>query len=308
MGKRPLMRKRRVTVLLLAMALVAGACGGSDGSGETGDELMVVATTSILGDVVRSIVGDEAVVEVLIPVGADPHDYQPSARQVSSVAGADLVVANGLALEETLNDVLESAIGDGANILEIGPTIDPIERRDGDGEWDPHVWLDPLRMAAASEVIGAELSRLDPEEDWPERAAAYAAELLATHSSIEDILAVVAPGDRLLVTNHESLGYFAERYGFEVVGMVIPGGSSLAAPSAGALAALVEAMIDREVAAIFTESTDSTVLAESVAAEVGGGVAVVELFTGSLGEPGSGADTLLGLLMTNARRIAAALS
>ena len=101
---------------------------------------------------------------------------------------------------------------------------------------------------------------------------------------------------------------YYERYGFEIAGVVIPGGSSLAAPSAGDLAALVEVMIDRQVPAIFTETTDSTVLAESVAAAVGDDIAVVEIYTGSLGESGSGADTLLGLLVTNARRIAVALS
>jgi zinc/manganese transport system substrate-binding protein len=302
------MSKWRLTVILTGLVLATAACSGSSGSGETADGLAVVATSSILGDVVRNSVGSDGVVEVWSPVGADPHDYQPSAQQVAAVAGADLVVANGLSLEETLNHVLESAIGDGANILEIGPAVDPIERPAAVGEFDPHVWLDPVRMAEAAAVIGAELSRLDPAVDWVARSAAYATELLAANNSIEDILSAVPMHARLLVTNHESLGYFAERYGFEIVGTVIPGGSSLAAPSAGDLAALVEVMIDRQVPAIFTETTDATVLAESVAAAAGRDVAVVEIYTGSLGEPGSGADTLLGLLVTNARRIAAALS
>ena len=302
------MSKRGRAVVLVALVLLASSCGDSSGPGDAADRLTVVATTSILGDVVGNIVGDDIAVQVLMPIGADPHDYQPSAQQVAAVAGADLVVANGLSLEESLNDVLESAIGDGANILEIGPIVDPIERSGTDGEWDPHVWLDPLRMAEAVDVIGAELSRLDSAVDWERRAEDYAAELRAVNASIEDILAAIPMDDRVLVTNHDSLGYFSERYGFEVVGMVIAGGSSLAAPSAGHLAALVEVMIDREVPAIFTESTDSTVLAESVAAEAGGAIAVVEIYTGSLGEPGSGAETLLDLLVTNARRIASALS
>jgi zinc/manganese transport system substrate-binding protein len=303
------MSKRIATAVILTATVMAAACGDTARSGDSDpDGLSIVATTSILGDVLRNIVGDDAAVSVLIPIGADPHDYQPSARQVAAVAEADLVVANGLALEETLNDVLESAIGDGANILEIGGRLDPIERPGAAGEWDPHVWLDPLRMAEGVGVIGAELDRLDSGVDWSTRAAAYADELRELHVSIEDVLARVAPADRLLVTNHESLGYFADRYGFEIAGVVIPGGSSLAAPSAGDLAALVEVMVDRSVPAIFTESTDSIVLAESVASEAGGEIAVVEIYTGSLGESGSGAETLLGLLLTNARRIAAALS
>ena len=304
------MSKRRTIAaiaLFAVFALATAACSDTAPSVDS-DRLSIVATTSILGDVVRNIVGNDAAVEVLIPVGADPHDYQPSARQVASVAEADLVVANGLSLEETLDDVLASAIGDGANILEIGPVVDPIERAGATGEWDPHVWLDPLRMARAVEEIGAELSRLDAGVDWQSRGESYAAELRATNTSVETILAGVPIDRRLLVTNHESLGYFADRYGFEIVGLVIPGGSSLAAPSAGELAALIAVIVERGVPAIFAETTDSTVLAESVAAEAGGGVTVVEIYTGSLGEPGSGAETLLGLLMTNARRIAAALS
>jgi len=303
------MSKRTASAVIIAFVVMVAACGDTSGPTDVpSGQISVVATTSVLGDLVRNIVGDDAAVQVLIPVGADPHDYQPSARQVAAVAGADLVIANGLSLEEAIDDVLESAIGDGANILEIGPAVDPIERPGAEGEWDPHVWLDPLRMAEAAGVIGAELSRLDSGVDWAAGAAAYAAELRATNATIEATLAAIALDERLLVTNHESLGYFADRYGFEIVGTVIPGGSSLAAPSAGGLAALVEVMIDRGVPAIFAESTDSTVLAESVAAEAGHEIAVVEIYTGSLGEPGSGADTLLGLLVTNARRIAAALS
>ncbi len=303
------MSKRRAGAVIAAVAVTFGACGNLSAAGDPDpDRLAIVATTNVIGDLVGNIVGDDAAVEVLIPVGADPHDYQPSARQVAAAAGADLVVANGLSLEETLAEVLESAIGDGANVLEIGPAVGPIERPGAAGEWDPHVWLDPLRMAEAAGIIGAELGRLDSDVDWLARAAAYAAQLRAVHHTVEGILAPVVPENRLLVTNHESLGYFAERYGFEVVGVVIGGGSSLAAPSAAHMAALVEVMIDRGVPAIFTESTESTVLAESVAAEAGGGIAVVEVYTGSLGEPGSGAETLLGMLQTNAHRIAAALS
>ncbi len=273
--------------------------------------MRIVATTSIVGDILANVVGDAATVEVLIPVGADPHDFRPSARHVAAIAGADLVVAVGLSLEEGLADALLAAVDDGANVLEIGPHVDPLVRDDSGGDdpddsWDPHVWLDPTRVAAAVDVIVAELNRIAPESDWG-GAAAYRTELEAADSAIAEILAAVPASSRLLVTSHDSMRYFADRYGFEIVGVITPGGSSLAAPSASDLAALVELMTTHRVGAVFAETTETANLAESVAEEAGD-IPVVELYTGSLGEAGSGGATLIDMLLTNARRIAAALS
>ncbi len=308
------------------MMLVLSACGDSESG--SGDDLAVVATTTILGDMVRTIAGDEATIEVLLPIGADPHDYQASARQAAAVVEADLVIANGLGLEEGLEDVLESAVADGANVLEVGELVDAIPfRESGDhegddegddheegedhdddhGDLDPHVWLDPVRMADAAMAIGAELAALAPDGPWMERAEEYAAELRALDLEIREVLEVIPEESRKLVTNHEALGYFAERYDFDVIGTVIPGGATLADPSAAELVALVDEIREEGVGAIFAETTEPATLAEALAAELGGVVEVVELYTGSLGEPGSGADTLIGLLRTNADRIAEAL-
>jgi zinc/manganese transport system substrate-binding protein len=114
--------------------------------------------------------------------------------------------------------------------------------------------------------------------------------------------------DRLVVTNHDSFGYFAERYGFEVIGTVIPGGSSLSEPSSADLAALVNVINETGVSAIFTETTEPTELADAIAGETDHTVTIVPLYTGSLGPTGSGADTLIGMLLTNAERIADGLS
>lgn len=290
-----------------AFALLFAACG--DAATEAGS-LRLVATTTILGDVARNIVGDDAAVEVLYPVGADPHGFQPSSRDVAAMEEADLVIANGLGLEEGLTDVLESLEDDGANILEVAEGLEPLPFAvEGDEtEGDPHVWLDPLRMGDAARSIATELSSIDPGGDWTARAEEYASELLAADGKIVEILAAVPLETRKLITNHDSLGYFAERYGFEIVGVVVPGGSTLAEPSSSELAALVNEVENEDVPAIFIETTGPSVLAEAVAAEVGEGVAVVELYTGSLGEPGSGADTLIDMLITNAERVAEALS
>jgi zinc/manganese transport system substrate-binding protein len=313
-------RWKALIVVALAAAMTLGACG-SGTSGES--ELSIVVTTSILGDLVSNVAGPEAEVVVLMPLGADAHSFSPSSQQVAEMNDADLVVINGLGLEEGFASVIEGLIADGGRVLEIAPLLDPIpfgledhdEKADNDDEEDedhdhsvdPHVWMDPLRMAAAAVLIAAELDELAPDIAWSDRAEAYATELEELHAAIEDELSVVDPAERMLVTNHEALGYFAERFDFEVVGTVIPGGSTLGDPSSESLASLVETMRDLEVSVIFAETTQPSALADAVASELGGEVEVVELYTESLGEAGSDADTLIGMLRTNASRIAQAL-
>lgn len=297
-----------------ALIILLGACStqsGTDGPGEDEGTLRVVATTSILGDLARNVVGDDGSVDVLIPIGVDPHDYQASARQIAMLQEADLVVANGLRLEEGLTDVLEGAAADGANVFEIGPLLDPIPLSSDDAAVstsDPHVWMDPVRMAAAAHLVADQLTTMNESGGWSARADTYADALAATDSEIDETFADLPAEERRLVTNHDSLGYLADRYGFEIVGVVIPGGSTLASPSSAELADLVALLERQRVPAIFTETSSSPALAEAVAAETAGTVAVVELYSGSLGEPGSGADSLIGLLETNAARIRSALS
>jgi zinc/manganese transport system substrate-binding protein len=294
---------RRIAQIAAVVMLVSVAC--SSGSSDDGRPT-IVTTTTVLGDVAANVAGGDADVEVLMPAGASPHEFVASARQVASIYEADLVVANGLGLEEGLVDVLAAARADGVNVLEIGPLVDPITAEDG-ASLDPHVWLDPIRMQAAAEFIAAALDEIDARGAWSERADAYSGELESAHHEIESILAAVPDQDRTLVTNHDSLGYFADRYGFTIVGTVVPGGSGLGDPSSAELAELV-AVIEREgVPAIFADTSEPDALAEAVAAEASTDVAVVQLYTGSLGEPGSGADTLIEMLRLDAERIAAAL-
>ena len=157
-------------------------------------------------------------------------------------------------------------------------------------------------------MIAEALTEIDPSGDWMARAEAYAATLTELDAEIQDILAPIPHENRVLITNHDSLGYFADRYEFEVIGVVIPGGSTLADPSSAELAALVEEIVEEGVKVIFAETIDSTALAEAVAAEAGTDVAVVTLHTGSLGEPGTETDNIVGMLRSNALRIAEALS
>lgn len=308
----------------MALILTAAPLVGCSEDGAVDDRLLVVATTTILGDIAENVGGDAARIEVLMPRGADPHDYEPSSRQVALLAEADLVIANGLGLEEGLEDAIDGIREDGVPVLEVAQLVDPRafgehgqghdDEADDQGHdlegfnFDPHFWFDPDRVAKAGRLIATALSEIDPTEDWLSRAESYAADLAAADMRIAMTLAGVPAERRLLVTNHDALDYFADRYDFEVVGVVIPGGSTLGEPGSQELAVLVALIDSLDIPAIFADANDPSAIAAAVAAEAGHPVAVVSLNTGSLGEPGGPADTLIGMLEENARLIAEALA
>lgn len=342
---------------LLATIAVAGlltaACGDDTVSGGGDGTPVVAVTTTILGDVVAELVGELAEVEVIMPVNADPHEFQPSARQAAALRSADLVVANGGGFEEGLDDTLRSAQGDGVSVFEavdhvallaagdVGGSDDPAHDDDGDHDGDearaddhdgddggaddgddgggddhghegtdPHVFTDPARMAEVAEALAGSLTDQVPALDtdaFRDRAAAYVDELRALDAEIEDILGPVPAERRKLVTNHDVFTYFADRYDFEVVGAVIPSTTTQAAASAAQIDALARLVEAEGVPAVFADTSSPDDLAETLAAEVGD-VAVVELFSESLGAEGSGADTYAGMVRTNATRIAEALA
>ncbi len=303
-------RLRSLVAVIGVTALLASSCGGDTAADD--ERLQVVVTTSILGDVVGQIAGNDAAVTVLMQPGQDPHSFQASAAQAATMQDADLIVASGLLLEEGLGAVIESAASAGVSVLSLGEQLDPLPwvGDHEDATFDPHWWLDPVRMAEAAGIIGEALAEADPADAglWSERAATYAAEVRATNDRIVTTLARVPPARRRLVTNHNALRYFAARYGFEIVGTVIPSGTTLASPSPADLADLVSALESLGLDAIFAETTQPTALADAVAAEVGRDVEVVELYTGSLGPAGSGAEDYLAMVTVNADRIVAALA
>lgn len=325
---------RHRTTLMLVALLALTSCSSS----EPEEGLTVVATTTVLGDVVASIVGDAGEVDVLIDGQADPHEFTPSAAETATVLAADLVIANGLDLEAGALSLLESAEDEGVPVLYLAPQLDPIpfgggdhqhgedegdheDREDhADGEVhaddedhghagdDPHFWLDPMRMADATDLIASALDEVAPSTDWAERATSVRAEMEALHSEIADVLAPIPEDRRKLVTNHDALGYFADRYEFEILSTVIPGGSTMGEPSASDLAELIELLRAEEIRAVFADTTSPRTLAEAVVAELGDSVRIYDLYTGALGEPGSGADTYAGMMRTNANTIAEALA
>lgn len=311
---------RRFSIVVTVAAMVLGACGEdspTSGTAAGGDRPTIAVTTNILGDVVEHLVGDRADVVTIMPVGSNPHDFQPSARQVNDVRQADALIVNGGGFEAGLLDLVESVEADGVPTHEAISAVETLGFRDdghadedGHAASDPHFFTDPARMAIAAEGIagflGDTVAGLD-DADFATAADRYVDELRTLDAEIEETVAEIEPADRILVTNHEVFGYFAERYDFEVVGSVIPSGTTSEAASGGDLRDLAEVIRDEGVSAIFVETSSPDRLAATLAAEVGD-VAVVELFAESLGEDGSTADTYEGMMRENVQRIVAALA
>lgn len=298
---------RRLGVVgLVGLVPLVVAC---DGSGTGDGRPLVVATHSILGDLATNVFGDLATVEVVMPAGADPHGFEPSAADVALLNEADLVVANGLGFEVGLTDALEAAVDDGVDVLELGEQLDPLPLAEGDGE-DPHWFTDPSRTVRAAGLIADAAAAVDGIDaiEVATQAEGYVDAVTAADAAIDDDLLDIPHDDRLLVTNHEVFGYFADRYGFVVIGTVIPSGTTLAEPSSAALSDLVDTIDETGVPAIFADTSSSSALADALAQETGEDIAVVELFSESLGEPGSGGETYLQLIRTNADRILGALT
>ncbi|MBL8777796.1 MAG: zinc ABC transporter substrate-binding protein [Acidimicrobiales bacterium] len=351
-----LRRHLRTSALIAAasaLALVAAACGSDTSEDASSDSPTVVVTTSILGDVVANVVGDEATVEVLMPAGVDPHEFELSAAEAAQLQDADVIVANGLGFEAGMTDALDAAEEAGVPVIEVAPGLDPLPLAEGahdhaheeegahdeeaahseeeaahseeeaahdeeaahseeEGEaLDPHVFTDPARMADGVEQLATSLGEEVPAlagDVVAEQAATYADEVRAADQAIEEELSAIPADQRVLVTNHEVFAYFADRYDFEVIGTVIPGGTTLAETSSQELTDLAAVIEENEVPAIFADASSPTELADALAEEGGLDVEVVALYSESLGEPGSDAETYLDMITSNSAAITAALS
>ena len=287
----------------------AGATTAADTS-SNGELPTIVVTTNILGDIVTQAVGDLAEVEVVMPVGADPHDFAPSARQAESMENADLLVTNGAGFEEGMREVIEQVESSGTPVFSFADQVELIEfsgeEHIGD---DPHIWNDPSRMITAVEAFGVEFASLGGVDAAAVEAQvqSYVDELTALDAEMEDTLSTIPAEQRVLVTNHVVFGYFADHFSFEVVGAVIPSSTTNAEPSTAEVEALVALIEQEQIPAIFADTSSHSRLAGAIASSASGDVQVVALYSESLGEPGSGADSYLTMMATNATLIADAL-
>ncbi|CAL9329676.1 zinc ABC transporter substrate-binding protein AztC [Streptomyces sp. enrichment culture] len=299
-------RLRSLIAGLLALVAAATVTACTPGDDQPG----IVVTTNILGDVTREIVGDEADVTVLMKPNADPHSFGLSAVQAAELEQADLVVYNGLGLEENVLRHVEAARESGVATFAAGEAADPLTfRTAGDGgpdgeeeQPDPHFWTDPDRVRKVTGLIADQvIDHVDGVDADTIRANAdrYAKQLTDLTTWMEKSFGRVPADRRALVTNHHVFGYLADRFGFRVIGAVVPSGTTLASPSSSDLRSLTEAMQRAGVRTVFADSSQPRRLAEVLRTEMGGGVRVVELYSESLTAKGEGADTYLRMMRAN---------
>jgi manganese/iron transport system substrate-binding protein len=283
---------------LLAVLLIALIAYGATG------QIRVLCTTTIIGDVVANVAGDGIEVDVLLPTNTDPHAFEMTPQDLIRLSQADLIFANGAGLEEFLSPFLNEItvpivdLSATLTLRDLSGTISQTtERGLGEiGTADPHVWFDPTNVAAWTDAIASTLQGLDPDGavGYSTRAADYARQLTDLDAWIQEQVAQLPQDNRRLVTDHDAFGYFVARYGFELIGTVFPGFSTLSEPSARDIAALEDAIASFGTPTIFVGTTVNPSLAERIAGDTG--VKIAFLYTGSLSDADGPAATYLAFM------------
>lgn len=308
---------RRVLSCILFGALVLAACAPA-AAPAAGGRLRVVATHSILGDLVQNVGGDKIDLRVLVGPDSDPHSYEPTPADSVALAEAKVVFENGLEFETWLNDLFKAS-GSRATRVVVSDGIEPIKldaeheheeegHEEEHGEYDPHVWQSVANAKQMVRNIQAALAAADPANraTYDSNAQAYLAELEALEAFIREQVNTLPPERRKLVTSHDTFGYFARDYGFEIVATALPATAEVAEPSAQEFARLVEEIRAAGVPAIFAENTINPGLIERLAAEAGVKLGPT-LFTDALSRPGAGGETFIKMMRYNVEAMVNAL-
>lgn len=291
-----------VVLLILVLAACAGL-GGDSSADPDARALTVVTTTTVFADIVQNVGGSRVAVTSIIPSGVGPEDYEPKPDDARKLADAQLVVSNGVGLDNFLDRLIASA-GESPPRLVLG---DGIPTLIVDGEENPHFWLDPMLVKRYYlPAIAHELTALDPAgtSTYAANAKAYRAELDALDAELKDKVAEIPPANRKLVTFHDAFPYFARHYGFDLIGVILANVGQ--EPTGSELAALVRKVRAAGVKAVFSEAQFSPELSQTLADEAGITTVVTTLYTDALGPPP--ADTYLGLMRWNVDQIVAALT
>ena len=290
----------RLSIAIAAVLAVLAAAGCGSDSAASG-RLTVVATTTQVADLARQVGGDRVNVDGMLRPGGDPHDYEPRPSDVEAVARAAVVFRSGGEVDDWLGDVIDNAGGD-ADVVSL---IDSVKRLDD----DPHWWQDPRNGVRAVEAIRAELTKADPRgrAAFARNAARTIRTLDRLDRAISACIERVPPAKRKIVTTHDALGYFARRYGVEVVGAVIPSLSTQAQASAGDVQRLVEQIRREGVEAVFPESSVNPDIERAIAREAGARIGDA-LYADSLGQKGSPGETYAGALASDAAALVRGMS
>jgi zinc/manganese transport system substrate-binding protein len=309
-----------VLVLGSLLAPVLAGCGGEDGGGGSGDgRVEVVATYSILGNLVKNVGGEKVEVTTLVGPNGDAHTFEPAPSDNAELAEAAVVFQNGLGFEPWLGDLYESSGSEAARVAVTDP-IEPLtvagEEHGHEGEAhgedhaevDPHVWHDVNNVVVMVESIRDALLEADPANAraYRRNAEGYISDLDALDADVREKVDSISEEDRVLFTSHDTFGYFAERYGFEVDTALASASTEAGDPSAGQTADLVEKIERSGVPAIFADNVSDAGVMEGIASEAGVELAP-PLYTDALGEPGSEGGTYVGMVRYNVSTMSEAL-
>ncbi|MEW9123960.1 MAG: zinc ABC transporter substrate-binding protein [Thermotaleaceae bacterium] len=296
--------------ITLALMLVLAGCGTQPASNTEDDKLNIVATTTMLADLSKIIGGEQVSVNGLMGPGIDPHLYQASAGDVTLMQKADVVVYNGLHLEGKMGEIFENLNGQGIFVISIEEGIDKsklLMSEDDKSVYDPHIWFDVSLWKDAARIVAAGLSQADPNHssDYEANLENYLKELDLTDTYIRDRSSEVVEGQRVLITAHDAFNYFGKAYGFEVRGL--QGISTDAEAGTADVSALASFIVERQIKAIFVESSVPPKTIEALQAAVkakGFDVAIGgELYSDSLGGEGSGAESYILTVRANIETI-----
>lgn len=298
-------RKAILLLILLLVPAVSSCSGGTPAA--TGGKLRVLATTSIVGDVVSQVGGGYIALTILMPVGTDPHDFQPRPQDAAALTDTQIIFSNGAGLETFLQPMLESTGATGSLVeVSAGITLLPLPNSN-QTTGDPHTWMDPNKVIIWTQNIAAALSAADPAHSagYQANAETYAASLRDLDAWIHSEVALIPSQNRLLVSDHAVLGYFAARYGFKQEGTITGSFSSEAAPSARELAALEDEIRQSGVRAVFVSEAVNQALADQVAADTG--IKAVWIYHATLTASGGPAASYLEFMRYNVNAIVGAL-
>lgn len=308
---------KRISNLVISLVFVCflslQACQKMPPSTAAGKQT-ILAAEPFLADIAQNVAGDRLKVEALLPPGMDPHSFEATPQDMVALEQTPLLILNGCGLEEWMQNLMEGFL-QGKEVIEAcaglqarTPDAEEGHSDEHEHESDPHFWLDPNNVIQYVENIRDGLVAFDPQgkDEYQRNAAQYITSLQDLDRRIRAMVAEIPPEKRLLVTNHESLGYFADRYGFKVVGAIIPSVSSGSTPTAQELSQLADAMRELQVNAIFLEVGANSQLARQIASETGIQV-VSELYSHSLSGADGPAATYLMMMEYNTRVIVDAL-
>jgi ABC-type Zn uptake system ZnuABC Zn-binding protein ZnuA len=280
------------------VAIGVSGCGSSDANGR----LAVSATTTQVADLVRNVAGDRASVDGILAANSDPHEYEPRPSDAAALADADVIFRSGGDVDVWLDQILESSGSDAPvdSLIDAATTLPAPDS----SETDPHWWQDPRNAIAAVASIRDQLDAADPEGEstYDANARRYTATLRDLDSQIAACIDEVPASERKLVTSHDSLGYYAHRYGLEVIGAAIPATNTQAQASAGETADLIGLIQSEGVRAVFPEAGVSEKLEQAIASQAGATVGG-QLWADALGPEGSDGATYVEALAANTRTL-----